>query len=92
MLQAKRNKFVTDDDAGRLRALEDELQVIQAEVEPIEVKRSSTGRHESVTYRPTYRAVLAKNGYFDLSMSNFRSWCIKTSEAASTCRVYGQIL
>nr|KAI8747118.1 testis-specific serine/threonine-protein kinase 3-like [Biomphalaria glabrata] len=52
-----------DDDGGRLRLLEDELQVIQAEVEPIEVKRSSTSRTESVTYRPTYRAVLAKNGY-----------------------------
>jgi len=63
MLQAKRNKLDTDDDAGRLRLLEDELQVIQAEVEPIEVKRSSTSRTESVTYRPTYRAVLAKNGY-----------------------------
>jgi len=63
MLQTKRQKLDMDDDVDRLRLLEDELQVIQAEVEPIEVKRSSTSRAESVTYRPTYRAVLAKNGY-----------------------------
>ncbi|CAL1529453.1 unnamed protein product [Lymnaea stagnalis] len=63
MLPAKRAKLDMEDDGERLRLLEDELQVIQAEVEPIEVKRSSTSRTESVTYRPTYRAVLAKNGY-----------------------------
>ena len=63
MLQAKRAKVDMDEDVRRLRLLEDELQVIQAEVEPIEVRRSSTSRAESVTYRPTYRAVMAKNGY-----------------------------
>jgi len=63
MLPAKRAKLDMDEEGGRLRLLEDELQVIQSEVEPIEVKRSSTSRTESVTYRPTYRAVLAKNGY-----------------------------
>lgn len=63
MLPAKRAKLDMEDEASRLRRLEDELQVIQAEVEPIEVKRSSSSRTESITYRPTYRAVLAKNGY-----------------------------
>ncbi|BFZ07514.1 hypothetical protein BsWGS_10553 [Bradybaena similaris] len=63
MLPAKRAKIDMDADGGRLRMLEEELQQIQAEVEPIEVKRSNNSRTESITYRPTYRAVLAKNGY-----------------------------
>lgn len=63
MLPAKRAKTDMDADGGRLRMLEEELQQIQAEVEPIEVKRSNASRTESITYRPTYRAVLAKNGY-----------------------------
>ena len=44
------------------REMMSDLEKMQGEVEPIEVRKSSTNKTETVTYRPTYRAVLAKKG------------------------------
>lgn len=44
------------------REMMNDLENMKAEVEPIEVKKSSSNKTETVTYRPTYRAVLAKRG------------------------------
>lgn len=44
------------------RAMVNDLENMKAEVEPIEVRKSSSTKIETVTYRPTYRAVLAKKG------------------------------
>lgn len=44
------------------REMMNDLENMKGEVEPIEVRKSSTNKTETVTYRPTYRAVLAKKG------------------------------
>lgn len=63
MLPVKRPRLDMGDESEYLTALRQQLQIVQAEVEPVEVKRSHHHRSEAVTYRPTYRAVLAQRGY-----------------------------
>jgi hypothetical protein len=47
--------------------LQEELLAMRGEVEPVTSRRSSQSRADSgaapVTYRPTYRAILAKHNY-----------------------------
>lgn len=51
------------EDSSRARKLQHELELMQGEVEPVDVRRSITSKNETVNYRPTYRAVLAKRGF-----------------------------
>ncbi|XP_048736837.2 testis-specific serine/threonine-protein kinase 4-like [Ostrea edulis] len=43
--------------------LQHELEIMQGEVEAVEIRRSSTEKCETIKYRPTYRAILAKKGF-----------------------------
>ncbi|WAR20101.1 TSSK2-like protein [Mya arenaria] len=63
MLPSKRPKIESSEESSSWElALKNDLETMKGEVEPIDVKKSSTTKMETVTYRPTYRAVLAKKG------------------------------
>ena len=63
MLPNKRPRLMMDEETSSddERAMLTEMESIKGEVEAIESRKSST-KTETVTYRPTYRAVLAKKG------------------------------
>ncbi|KAK7105124.1 testis-specific serine/threonine-protein kinase 3-like [Littorina saxatilis] len=65
MFPAKRPRLGMAED-GR-PTLQEELLALRGEVEPVSSRRGSQPRSEggggTVTYRPTYRAILAKNNY-----------------------------
>ncbi|XP_069115810.1 testis-specific serine/threonine-protein kinase 3-like [Argopecten irradians] len=69
MLTIKRQKLempVDDPIPARKRSLQAELELMKGEVEQVEHRRSSSSsssKTETVSYRPTYRAVLARKGY-----------------------------
>ncbi|XP_046579892.1 testis-specific serine/threonine-protein kinase 2-like [Haliotis rubra] len=63
MLPSKCPRLDMSDETKYMSNLHSELQVMKAEVEPVECKRSQISKTESVTYRPTYRAILARKGY-----------------------------
>lgn len=59
----KRQKRVAmGEPPANSQSLQHELEIMQGEVEAVEVRRSTTDRCETIKYRPTYRAVLAKKG------------------------------
>lgn len=63
MLPSKRPRIEMGEDSSSWEAvMMNDLETMKAEVEPIEVRKSSSTKIETVTYRPTYRAVLAKKG------------------------------
>lgn len=64
MLPEKRSKKrMAEESSSKPDKLMAELELMQSELEQVDVKRSLSSRNETVTYRPTYRAVLAKKGY-----------------------------
>lgn len=55
-----------DDSPARKKSLQAELELMKGEVEQVEHRRSSSSsssKTETISYRPTYRAVLAKKGF-----------------------------
>jgi hypothetical protein len=51
---------MVDDVASWEASMRTELDNFKSEVEPIEVRKSSSNNTETVTYRPTYRAGIAR--------------------------------
>ncbi|KAL4237520.1 hypothetical protein ACF0H5_002234 [Mactra antiquata] len=64
MLPSKRPRIDMGDESSSWEStMMNDLENMKAEVEPIEVRKSTSSKIETVTYRPTYRAVLAKKGF-----------------------------
>lgn len=64
MLPEKRpKKAMAEESSSKNDKLLAELELMQSELEQVDVKRSLSSRNETVTYRPTYRAILAKRGF-----------------------------
>ena len=63
MLPSKRPKIDMDEESSSwIESMMNDLENMKGEVEPVETKKSSSAKIETVTYKPTYRAVLARRG------------------------------
>ncbi|KAK3611336.1 hypothetical protein CHS0354_029988 [Potamilus streckersoni] len=64
MIPIKRPKLAMDEDSSTwVERLKAELENLKGEIEAIDMRKSPATKNESITYRPTYRAVLSRRNY-----------------------------